>query len=275
MPNVDNNNDSENESNNASLYTINEDACKKYGITLSDIPVEPVEPYSRYNRDDTVYGFVTEVTHDQKGTEVEFKDWGYCLEENHIELGFNNMHRSEIMEEVIKTYGLVPIVDLSGLADDTISWNNQISHSSGSDGGSLGSSGDANIDALVKGWCQGKSSELDKAKAIHEGLRDEVGITYRKYTNTQYHTASKCLEHSNNPGLNCGDTAILTTACMKAGGLNAYIVLRCDRAHFFTVIEIGGQKYYSDLVWSEGQRSRRPFNEVWQGNTCGSKYNLK
>ena len=70
---------------------INQDACKKYGITVSEPPVEPVEPYSRYNEDDTIYGFVTEVTHDQKGTEIEIKDWGFCLEENHIELGFDNM----------------------------------------------------------------------------------------------------------------------------------------------------------------------------------------
>ena len=73
---------------------INQDACAKYGITLHELPTEPVEPHSRYHLDDTVYGFVTEVTHDQKGTEIEIKDWGYCLEDNTIELGFQNMHRS-------------------------------------------------------------------------------------------------------------------------------------------------------------------------------------
>lgn len=62
---------------------------------------------------------------------------------------------------------------------------------------------------------------------------------------------------------------------MRSGGLNAYTAFRCDHEHFFTVIEIGGKKYYSDLVWSEGQRSKRPFNETWEMNTCGSKYNLK
>ena len=118
--------------------TINQDACDKYGISLTEPPVEPVEPHSRYARDDTVYGFVTEVSHDGKGTEIEIKDWGYCLENNTIELGFQNMPRSQVMEEVIKSYGLIPIVDLSGLNDDVISWNNASSSGSSSNTGGGG-----------------------------------------------------------------------------------------------------------------------------------------
>ena len=128
----------ENNANSTSDVVINLDACEKYGISLSEPPVEPVEPYSRYLSDDTVYGFVTEVTHDTDGTEVEIKDWGYCLEENRIELGFENMKRSQVMEEVIKTYGLVPRVDLSGLAVDVISWDNSTSKSSESNTGGGG-----------------------------------------------------------------------------------------------------------------------------------------
>ena len=82
----------------------------------------------------------------------------------------------------------------------------------------------------------------------------------------------RALQHCQNPGLNCGDTAHLTMECMKQGGLNAHIELRCDSAHFFCVIEISGQKYYSDLTADSGQKSQRPWNEVWQGNTCGNPY---
>ena len=86
-----NSNTNENSSNDTgNEVSINYDACEKYGISLSEPSVEPVEPYSRYNVDDTVYGFVTEVTHDNKGTEIEIKDWGYCLEDNTIELGFQD-----------------------------------------------------------------------------------------------------------------------------------------------------------------------------------------
>ena len=101
------------------------------------------------------------------------------------------------------------------------------------------------------------------------------GIRYAYYYNSKYHTPQNCLKHANSPGLNCGDTAILTTACMKSAGLNAYIVLRCDSAHFFTVIEISGTKYYSDLTWSEGALSQRAWNDTWQHNKCGNKYGLK
>ena len=141
MPSNNNSNNNQNNtsSNDDDSQTINKSACEKYGITLEEPPTEPVEPYSRYNVDDTIYGFVTEVTHDSKGTEIEIKDWGYCLEENHIPLGFENMPRSQIMGEVIKTYGLVPVVDFTDLPDEVISWDNQISKPSNNnnEGGNL------------------------------------------------------------------------------------------------------------------------------------------
>ena len=89
--NTNSNTDSNTDSNNPTNQ-INQEACDKYGISLKDIPTEPVEPHSRYARDDTVYGFVTEVSHDGKGTEIEIKDWGYCLENNTIEISENH-HR--------------------------------------------------------------------------------------------------------------------------------------------------------------------------------------
>ena len=176
---------------NTNTPTINEDACKKYGITLSEIPVEPVEPYSRYNRDDTIYGFVTEVTHDQKGTEIEIKDWGYCLEENHIELGFENMHRSEIMEEVIKTYGLVPIVDLTGLQDDTISWNNQISHSSGNsnEGGTLTGDGSMSWEEcweIAQTWKYGGWGSNHDPKLAWDTMGTKKGVSADCYDATAW-----------------------------------------------------------------------------------------
>jgi hypothetical protein len=144
----------------------------------------------------------------------------------------------------------------------------------GAGGASSGTSGTAlsgNIGELVAQWIQGCSSDLEKAEAIHNGLK-EYGIKYVRYCNFKYGSPDECLQHAQNPGLNCGDTAQLTVECMKQGGLSAYIQLRCDNAHFFTVIEISGQKYYSDLTADEGQGSNREWNDVWQHNTCGSKY---
>ena len=92
---------------------------------------EENKPYIRSDGDGGIYGFVTDVTHDSKGTELEIKDWGYCLEDDTKELSFNNMLRSQIIEEVIKSYGLVPAVDFTGLKDDMISWTNVTSSGSG------------------------------------------------------------------------------------------------------------------------------------------------
>ena len=156
-----NNNDnqtSQTTGSDESPFEINKEACEKYGITLSEPSTEPVEPYSRYKSDDTVYGFVTEVTHDQDGTEVEIKDWGYCLENNRIELGFQNMKRSQIMEEVIKSYGLVPVVDLTGLRDDVISWDNSTSSNSNTGGGGNLTNSEAGL--------QGMSSHFNDCSGI-------------------------------------------------------------------------------------------------------------
>ena len=182
------------------------------------------------------------------------------------------MKRSEILSEIIKTAGLTPVIDVKGLDDDVTSFDNVSSSSKSEENSDLAGGQGAEIDSLVKKWVGSETNELEKAKKVHYGLRD-YGIRYRKYYNTEYETAENALKHARDPGINCGDCAILTTACMLSAGLKAYIVLRCDSAHYFTVIEIGGTKYYSDLTWSEGNLSQREWNTVWEDNTCGSKYN--
>ena len=107
---------------------------------------EETKPYIRSDGDGGVYGFVTDVTHDSKGTELEIKDWGYCLEDNTKKLTFNNMLRSQIIEEVVKSYGLVPAIDFTGLKDDMISWTNITSGDSDETGGGTGNvSGDGSM----------------------------------------------------------------------------------------------------------------------------------
>lgn len=134
------------------------------------------------------------------------------------------------------------------------------------------STGNTQLDELIKGWVNGKSTGLDKAIAIHNGLKD-YGVKYQKYYDFLKSGGSITKAFQNaHAGLNCGDTSVLTVGCMQAVGLDAYVGFRCDHAHFFTVIVIGGTKYYSDLVWSEGAYSRRPWNETWQNNKCHSKY---
>ena len=268
MPNDSNENESI-DNQNISEVNINLDACEKYGISLSEPPVEPVEPYSRYLSDDTVYGFVTEVSHDNDGTEIEIKDWGYCLEENRIELGFENMSRSQIMEEVIKSYGLVPLVDLSGLADDVISWDNKSSKPSSNTGGGGNltgeSSGSASIDEAVQNAVKGKTDPLEKAKAIDKSFKDHV--YYRKYYGAKYpNDLEKAWQDAH---LNCGDGANILCAMFIKAGFKAVIVF--VPGHYIVKVNVNGKTYYTDNGWTEGQLSKRPFGEVWRGITSGSE----
>ncbi|WP_296882113.1 transglutaminase-like domain-containing protein [uncultured Methanobrevibacter sp.] len=213
-------------------------------------------------------GFISEQTFSRGKVDLKLVGMSKLLDQEK-QFTFTKTKRSKILKEMIEAAGLKCVIDVTGLKDDAIDYTNvSSSGSSGTTG-----IGDAEIDELVAKWCEGKTSDLDKAKAIHAGLRDDVGIWYDKYYNSRYHTPKKCLE--NHKHLNCGDTAILTCACMKSGGLNAHIELRCDSEHYFTVIVIDGTKYYSDLTWTQGQKSQRAWNDVWQDNKCGNKYDLK
>lgn len=218
-----------------------------------------------------VLGFITEQTFSDNNVEIKVSGITKLLEEKG-KFDFKQMKRSEILRELILIAGLKPFINVEGLDDDVTSFSNLSSDNKEGSSSSLAGGQGAEIDSLVKQWVGSETNDLEKAKKVHYGLRD-YGIRYRKYYNTEYKTPENCLKHARDPGINCGDCAILTTACMLSAGLNAYIVLRCDSEHFFTVIEIGGTKYHSDLTWSEGNLSQREWNSVWEENTCGSKYN--
>ena len=61
--------------------------------------------------------------------------------------------------------------------------------------------------------------------------------------------------------LNCADTSRLTTACMRAAGLQAEVVWA--PGHFWTQVQIDGQGVYSDLTGCTGCRSSHDLGEVW------------
>ena len=213
--------------------------------------------------------FITEESFTQSGMSLSLSGMSKLLEQNY-KFSFTQMKRSEIIKEVIKTAGLKPVINVEGLQDDVIDYTNISKSNDGEEAGD-GVSAGATVDELVKNAIKGKKGALEKAKAIHEALKSH-GIVYRYYYNFEFANAEECFKNALSPGLNCGDTAQLTTAAMKSGGLDAHIELRCDSAHFFTVITIGGTKYYSDLTGSEGARSTRAWNDVWEGNKCGNPY---
>lgn len=130
----------------------------------------------------------------------------------------------------------------------------------------------ADINEIAKIACKGISDPLQKAKAIHEYLRKYIRYGGYSCSKSEWgKDPSKIWKAVKNEKAltNCADTANLTSAVMRAAGLNAYVVHGPN--HFWTEIDINGKKYVSDLVWSEGQLSGRPFNEVYDNLTSDSK----
>ena len=257
--------------NNGSLTLVKVDDSKFYKgkkVCLKKAWQTPKKNLVWDDLKSCLMGFITDQTYTEDGVDIKLSGMSKLLEKEEL-FSFNDTKISEVLKEMIESAGLKANIDVTGLKDEKISYTNI----SKSGSGTLGGQG-KNIDELVSGWVGSETDELAKAKLVHNGLKS-YGIRYAYYLNSKYHTPDNCLKHAQSPGLNCGDTSILTVSCMKSAGLNAYTVLRCDSAHFFTVIEIGGTKYYSDLTAARGALSSRAWNDTWEHNKCGRKYNLK
>ena len=147
-------------------------------------------------------------------------------------------------------------------------------NSGGTSGGGEGlrwSTGVPELDNLISNAIAGKTSDVDKARAIHNALKD-AGIMYSYYYNFHHSKTYQRWNAKDGPGLNCGDAAALVAEAMKAAGLHAVVQLRCDENHFFCLITCHDGNHFSDLTANSGQYSRRPFDEVWEGYYCGYDY---
>ena len=149
--------------------------------------------------------------------------------------------------------------------------NNNTSSSGGGSGALRWSTGVPELDDLISNAIAGKTDEVEKARAIHDAIKD-AGVMYDYYYNFHYSNTAQRWNAKDGPGLNCGDAAALVAEAMKAGGLRAEVNLRCDEAHFFCVIVCYDGNHYSDLTANTGNYSVRPFDAVWDGYYCGYPY---
>lgn len=250
----------------------------------AELDAEETKPYVRSDGDAGIYGFITDVTHDEKGTELEIKDWGYCLEDNTIKLSFDNMLRSQILTEVIKSYGLVPIVDFTGLKDDTISWSNITGGGSGSSSENIGSASDGRthcspvletlsynqndgggtpIDKLMQGFSPTEDSlgkigqegtnyaEAVKGKSPKDAYKTlKSGWNYCCYENNRDKCATESFDKRSNPGLNCGDSARLLKCAMDIVGCPCVILHVTN--HYMCAVKVDGEWKTADLCYSSG-----------------------
>ena len=123
------------------------------------------------------------------------------------------------------------------------------------------------IDDLVANICKNITDDLEKCKAVHQWLKENVRYAY--YECTKYSTVESCYNHRGE--LNCADTARLTRAMMSSAGLNAWVVHRSsNNGHFWTLIKINGKIYASDQTGSGSD-----FNTIWYSDgdrrTCNDR----
>ena len=126
------------------------------------------------------------------------------------------------------------------------------------------------IDNLVKKICGSETDSLKKAKLIDKWLN--ANVSYKRYCCGKY-VKDAAKAYNNRGALNCGDTAMLTTAMMRSAGLTADVVWA--PGHFWTRIKINGKEYFSDQTdksraWNTVYHNMR-YSSV-KGTWCGCEW---
>jgi len=203
--------------------------------------------------------FIEDLTFSEDGTQLSCKGADVLLDEEY-QFDFHQMKRSKILEEMIKTAGLEPVVDPTGLIDDVIDYTNVTKSSS--DSGTGDASGAPNISTMVKQACKGKKGAREKAEAVYQAMVDH--LVYSGYSCSQFpHTNEGADQAWQKGAVNCADSAAIGRVAYTAAKLQA----RCVHGpnHFWCEVNIDGQWIASDVTGAEGAHCVRPLGKVYNG----------
>lgn len=232
--------------------------------------------------------YITDLSFDYEGNELTIEDEGRLLEEEGS-LTYSQMLRSEILKEVIRTAGLTPEVDFTGLQDEVIDWTSK--SSSGSDtenDGDASQSGKYNQCSLILdmtndlnckvssfgqkpsnitkdmyakiGSSSANYASISKGKSAAEVIKSlRNGRKYYYYECNKDKCASDSYNNKNSRGINCGDSARLVKCCMDLANVNC-IMIHCP-GHFYNAIQDGGTWKTVDLCYSSSIKSKTLTNE--------------
>ena len=215
--------------------------------------------------DNCLMGFITEQSYSEDDVEIKISGMDILLEQEK-EFSFTNRKISEILTEMIESAGLKADIDVDGLKDEVISYSNKSDTTSSSSNNSMSSTGSSTIDEAVQNAIQGKTTDLEKAKAIDSAFKNH--IIYKLYSDVHHPD----LNDAWNNWLNCADGANVLCAMFISAGLNAVIVhvppeLTQGYGHYIVKLTINGKTYYTDNAANTGSHTSRPFGEVWLGQT--------
>ena len=194
-------------------------------------------------------GFITDESFNENGMSLKISGMSKLLEQKY-EFNFTQMKISEILKEMIKTAGLEPVVDATGLDDQVIDYSNVSSdgESSSVDNSNL----PADACKFAKQLTKGKKGQRAKAESIYNWINSN--FPYKRYENSHYNEQNIYSTAKANIGtriFNCCDHAHLSVVLLRCAGLKAnYIHVT---GHVYTVVYIDGQRVMFDpLGYSRG-----------------------
>lgn len=199
-------------------------------------------------------GFITEQTY--KEDEVDLKISGMTkLLEQEYQFDFVQMKISDILIEMIKTAGLKPAVDPTGLNDMIIDYSN-VSGDEDSDA----SYGDLPADACkaAKKLTKGKSSKKAKAQAIYDWI--DATVKYESYSESRYTEENVYSMAKSGKTMNCCDHAHLSVVMLRCVGIKANYVHGPN--HVWAVAYIPDATMFDPLGYQN-----RPMGTVWNNLT--------
>lgn len=204
-------------------------------------------------------GFITEESFSEDGMELSISGMSKLLEREY-QFEFSQMKRSDIIKEVIKTAGLVPHVDPTGLNDEVIDYSNKGGDGDSDDEGSYSGNLPAEACKMAKKLIKGKKSNYDKANAIYKWI--DANFPYADYNNSHYNEQniySTAISHMGQKLFNCCDHAHLSVVLLRCAGFKAnYIHVY---GHVYTVVYIDGKRVMFDPLGYQN----RPMGTVARG----------
>lgn len=231
-------------------------------ICLKKVWEDPNQPLTWDDLEIALLGFITEQSYSQDKVELKLAGMTKLLDkEEHF--SFTQTRRSEILKQMIEKAGLKAKIDTTGLNDDVIDYTNV--SSSNDDGGYTGDVS-ADIAEAAKQICQGKTSCLEKAKAIWKYCHDNM--TYQNYPNSQKGAERAFKEKSGN----CCDHANVVVQMLKS------VNVKCAYEHSTTCYGTGHvwAVAYCEGTWYriDAAVKSRSFNQVGNGCTGTRKETL-
>lgn len=202
---------------------------------------------------EVLLGFITEQTFSEDGVDITLSGMTKLLDKKY-QFDFSQMKMSTILEEMIKTAGLTPMVDFTGMVDDVIDYTNvSSSGEDDSDSGDYNGEVSSDVKAMAKKVCKGKKSAKAKANAITAFICDHV-----QYPSPNYSNHMKCPSEVLKSGVsNCCDRA-------RLGYEMAQVVkLKARGVHGNNHVWV---QYFVDGSWQDSDPgyARRSLGQVYQ-----------